>query len=99
MKVLIQKKYIDRANHLCRVMKEVSGVDIKNPHRDRLHVVSRAMVATTLLEEGMTTIQVGQILGKNHATISHYKGLMEVFLSSPGYDAEMELWEKYKKLI
>lgn len=80
-------------------MRKISGVDVANPSQKRMYVVPRAMVARVLVEEGCTTLQAGALLGKNHATISHYKDLMADFQSSPGYEAERELWTKFMNAI
>lgn len=97
--ILIPQRYKDMAENLRQVMLELTGMDVCNPSRERAFVVPRAMVARALASEGMSTIQVGALLGKNHATISHYKDLMADFLSSPGYDAERELWTKFQARI
>lgn len=96
---MIPPRYRERAKHLRGVMRDLSGVDVKNPSRKRIYVVPRAMIAHVLIREGCTTLQVGALLGKNHATITHYKDLMADFLSSPGYEAERELWTKFKNAI
>ena len=97
--ILIPQKYRDLAEKLRQVMLELTGVDACKQTRARAVVVPRAMVAWILVSEGCTTFQAGALLGKNHATISHYKDLMADFLSSPGYDAERELWTKFQERI
>ena len=74
----------------------LSGVDCADKTRKRDVVSVRAMISRVLLAEGYTEFQVGEALGKNRATINHYKGKMRVFLSSPGYEAERELWLKFR---
>ena len=80
-------------------MLEVSGYDVFDKSRDRPVVVARVMVSAVLLDDGLTVMQIGRLLGKNHTTIVHYKGLMNSFMTSPGYGAERDLWEKFKNTI
>lgn len=87
------------AEELRQTMRRVSGADAATKTRERDNVVARAMIAHVLLEMGMTTIQVGALLGKNHATISHYRNLMAAFMSSPGYTVERELWNDFSKAV
>ena len=97
--VLMPQKFKERAKELKEKMKDVSGCDAGANTRERPYVVARAMIAHVLIEEGCTFQQTGQLLGRNHSTIVHYEKNMAAYLSSPGYEAERELWEKFKKEI
>ena len=96
---LIPQRYKDRAKELKEKMKLVSGYDAEASTRERPYVIARTMIAHTLIAEGCTYQQAGQLLGRNHSTIVHYEKNMAAYLSSPGYEAERELWGKFLKEI
>ena len=96
---LIPQKFKQRAKELKEKMKLVSGYDAEANTRERPFVTARTMIAHVLIEEGCTFQQTGQLLGRNHSTIVHYEKNMAAYLSSPGYEAERELWERFKKEI
>ena len=98
-KILIEQSRRDRANELIQIMRSIGNIDATTQSRERVYVVARAMIAKVLIAEGCTTIEVGAMLGRNHATISHYKDLLDNFLTSPGYNAERELWTKFTNQI
>ena len=87
------------AEELRQMMIALSGIDATVATRERSNVVARVMISHVLLAEGLNTSQVGELLGKNHATISHYRHNMEDFLSSPGYKAERELWSDFSEAV
>ena len=87
-----------RAKHLCDVMKELSGIDPMDTSREQDVVTARMMVAVVLRNDGFTTKEIGTLLGRDHATILHYQDRW-LALFMPGWEAERELWEKFKKAI
>ncbi len=97
--MLVTERLLNRADELCSVMESIAGVDVRKETNRRVYVTARVMVAYALLGEGCTENVVGQMLGKNHSTINHYRNKMATFLEAPGYDAERELWGKFKEAI
>ena len=97
--VLVPQKFKRRAKELKEKMKLVSGFDAEASTRERPYVIARTMIAHMLIAEGCTYKQAGQLLGRNHSTIVHYESNMATYLSSPGYEAERELWDKFLKEI
>jgi len=97
--VLMPQRFKERAAELIGKMKKLSGFDAGANTRARPCVVARVMVAHILIAEGCTLHQAGRLLGRNHTTIIHYEKLMTAYLSSPGYDAERELWDRFLKEI
>lgn len=95
---MVQEKYKNRAQELCGIMKDMSGIDPMENTRRRDVVTARMMVAIVLLNEGCTTMDAAELLQKNHSSISLYKERIKL-LDVPGYKAEKELWEKFKKVI
>ena len=95
---MVSEKYTKRTQHLCAVMKELSGVDPLENSRLRDVVSARMMVSMVLIRDGCTTVQIAELLNMNHAAISHYKNRFKL-LSVPGWDVERELWEKFNNAI
>lgn len=91
-------KQRERFEYLCETIKRISGIDPLRDSRKRDNVTVRSMVAWQLIQEGFTTIAVGELFGKNHSTIIHYKDRFLGFFM-PGWEAERELWEKFKQEI
>lgn len=79
------------------MMKEVSGVDPMENSRRRDVVNARMMVAQALYDGGCIETEVARLLGMTHCTINYYRKKVKIFLECPGYDAERELWELFKK--
>lgn len=57
------------------------------------------ILAYQLRKEGIQESIVAQILGKHHCTIRHYVEKMETVLNMPGFKAERETWEIFKKKL
>lgn len=88
-----------RAEYLIAKMNSLVGGDIIGGGRKRELAVGRAIVGHTLIEEGMTEEDAGELLGRNHSTINHYKGKIRDILTLPGYQAEWELYMNFKSEI
>ena len=88
-----------KAKRFCDIMLEISGADPSQERKFRPVVMARVMVAYALLLDGYTENAIGNVLGWDHSTINHYRGKMNDILSSPGYEAERELWEKFRERI
>ena len=94
---LIPKELQVRTVKLCNTLLEVSGLDAFERRRTREAVTARAFLAMELRREGYTVTEIGFALNKNHSTITHYLAIMETILSSPGYETEREIWNKFKE--
>ena len=88
-----------RADELCKVMSELIGFDVLSPTRKREAVTARVMVAHQLRREGVMASDIGRLLGKDHSTIDFYSKKMEVLLTSPGYEAEREIWARFQTRV
>lgn len=85
---------------LCGKMLEISGFDPMERTRRRPVVVARVIVCYVLTSlRRFTEDEVAILFGIDHATVNHYKKRMEDIFSLPGYEAECELWEKFKAVI
>ena len=66
--------------------------------RKRQNVIVRIITANVLLWMGCTEISVGNAMGKDHATIHHYKETLKNWIKYPGfYKEEVTIWNKIKK--
>lgn len=97
--VLIPYTLRVRANDYCKQMEAIAGCDPATERRTRQAVTARTMVCYALLLKGYTEHAIGAIMGWDHSTINHYRKKMYDFLYTPGYDAERELWNKFKTAI
>ena len=95
---MIRKRYIDRARQLCTIMRDITGIDATEDSRRHDVVVARMMIAAVLQNEGCSVSQTGRLLGRTHATIIHYNDMF-LALYLPGWEAERELWERFKQSI
>lgn len=87
-----------RGNHLCKVMREVAGVDPLEKTRRHDVAMARMMVAQQLYDDGYIDRQIGELLGKNRATIHFYRTKM-ASIALPGWGAEQDLWRRFTKAI
>ena len=87
-----------RMEELCDTIQQISGINPRINSRKSDYVSVRSMVAQVLTDEGASESDVGELFGKNHATVAHYKKRM-TFIDSPGWQAEKELWIKFQKAI
>ena len=89
----------ERAEKYCDIMQKIAGVDPLEDTRHRPVVIARTMVANALLQDGYTLHAVGTILGVDHATVNHYRKRFQDIESTPGYEAEREIWNRFKRRI
>lgn len=92
---MISDKKKARFEELCRIMKELSGIDPRENSRKHDVVTTRMMVAYQLMREGFTSLAVGELFGRDHSTVLNYKERW-LALFMPGWEAERELWERFK---
>ena len=66
--------------------------------RKRQNVIVRIITANVLLGMGCTENSVGKAMGKDRATIYHYKETLKTWINYPGfYKEEVTIWNKIKK--
>lgn len=66
--------------------------------RKRQNVIVRVITANVLLGMGCTENSVGKAMGKDRATIYHYKETMNTWFNYPGlYKEEVTIWNKIKQ--
>lgn len=96
---MISEKQRQRVKFLCLKMEEISGLNPMQRTRKRDIVCARMIVAFALRLDGNTLMDIGELLGVDHSTAAFYEWRMRMILNTAGYNAERELWEKFKKEI
>ena len=96
---MIKNSHRELASRLVAVMQEITGIDPIERSRRRDIVAARMMIAYVLAEDGASEIAIGKLLGMHHTTIHYYITDRMKQLSLPGWEAENDLWNKFKKAI
>jgi chromosomal replication initiation ATPase DnaA len=88
------------ASHYIGIMNGLIKDDCRRPSRERKYVNARIVLTHFMYREGLTIERIGQILGRDHSTIVHYRRVMEWVLESPKSDPRlMLLFNKFLKEI
>ena len=95
---MISEAKKERAAYLCSVIKDLSGMDPLEDSRKRDVVSVRMMVAMQLYLEKFREKEIAELLHRDRVSIYHYEERWHA-LYMPGWEAERELWEKFKKAI
>lgn len=78
----------------------ITGADIHEKSRRREVIIARVIFSNALLQSGATIILVGMEVGKDHATIDHYKKLLAKWKSMPRFfPEEIGCWNKLMQTI
>ena len=95
---MIESAKIRRADYFRSVMIDLTGIDPMVRSRKRDSVVTRMIVANELYSEGCTEPQIGEMLGVRACTVHYYRDRM-LNIKCPGWGAELELFELFKRVI
>ena len=81
-----------------RIMEEILGVDeIPLKCRKTEYTWARYIIAYQLLNEGMTEVEVGRHLGKDHSSVNHMKHKMEeALMYQSQYQDVVYMWKQFK---
>lgn len=94
--MVISSKLESRVSQLRDIILDIMGTDPLAQGRKRDLVTARTILACGLYAEGFTETDIGRALRKNHSTVNWYRKRGNQF-SMPGWEAEMDLWEKFKQ--
>lgn len=97
-RTLITPGLRNRTIFLRAVLLELSGLDAFGKDRSRASSTARMMVAQQLYKEGNSELDIARVLGRNHSTIHYYRVKMDL-LNLPGYEAERDIWKKFKERL
>lgn len=90
----------NRCGVLMRYMEEIMGVPIPYVCRESNYVWARAMVAYQMTREGFSTLEIGRMMDKTHATIIHLRDKMRNALKYPIMHQDIiELWTQFQNKI
>lgn len=93
-KALREKMALD--NHI-NMMYDFVKVERDYRSRTREQMMMRVIVANILIDEGFTTHQIGEHMGKDHSTICYLKRQYEAWKAFPSmFKKEMEMYKKIK---
>lgn len=95
---MIESAKTRRAEYFRSVMIDLAGIDPMERSRRRDPVTARMIVANELYSEGCTEPQIGAMLGVRACTVHYYRDRM-LNIGCPGWDAERELFELFKRVI
>lgn len=93
-----RQKLQERFAQCRKAAEECTYEDFFDPTRKRMAVLTRCMVAYTLLKEGYPLLRLQEVFGKNHSTICHMRNKIEIILELPSqYRDEYNIYCNYTK--
>ena len=84
----LARSHAERAEHLKEVMEGIIGEPMDETRTNR-QVWARAIIADELYGEGLTTQVIGELIGRDHSTVTHYRGMVKAMILAP----VMYAWE------
>lgn len=97
--MLIPLYFKKRAKTIANILLETCGLNVFDKRRTREVVTARMIASYQLQTEGLTTTMIGSLIGKDHSTVIFYIKRMQAVLEVPGYEAELELYNTFKKKL
>ena len=93
-------KVANRGEQLLGFMADILGEPVdRHSHKARF-AWARTMIAYQLIQEGYSTIDAGQQIGKDHATITNSNHRMRAALTFPGQYADViDIWKQFQNKI
>lgn len=85
--------------NLSIIVENITGADPLRDGRARPVVESRVLLANVLLAKGYTEHQTGDALGFDHATIHHYKTLLDDARRYGNNPQMLRNWNKLKQIL
>lgn len=90
----------DRFGVLLGYMERIVGFPIQDKSRESSHAWARAMVASQLIDEGFSTVEIGRMMGKDHSTVSYMRKKMRDALAYEcAYKDIVGVWKQFQKMI
>ena len=87
----------NRGETLLQAMADVLGEPVDIDSRRARFVWARTMVAYQLTQEGFTTSEVGEQIGRDHATVSYHNSKMQFVLDHPyAYEDIIDIWKQFQ---
>ena len=90
----------NRGRTLLQVMGQVIGEPVDLESRHARFAWARAMVAYQLTQEGFSTSEVGEQIGRDHATVSYHNSKMRFILDHPyAYKDIVDIWKQFQNRL
>lgn len=90
---------MNKAEQYKSIIESILGRSL-NESRCREDVAGRMCIAYQLMQDGYSTSFVGKMVGRDHATILHYRKCMENCKTFPkAYRYECDMWEEFQKML
>lgn len=71
-----------------------------NNSRSREDVAGRMCIAYQLMQDGYSTTEAGKQVGRDHATVLHYRQCMENCKAYPkAYRIERDMWDEFQNML
>lgn len=93
-------KDIGRGERLFQVMEDIIGEPVKDNSKRPTYVWARAMIGYQMTQEGFSQTEVGEQIGRNHASVSYHNAKMRFVLEHPyAYPDIIHIWKQFQKRI
>ena len=81
------------------IIESILGRELNNS-RKREDVAGRMCIAYQLIQDGYSTNEAGKQIGRDHATVLHYKKCMETCKTYPkAFRYECDMWEEFQNML
>lgn len=89
-----------RFKELLLIAESVAGKGVKTATKERYAVIGRRILAYQLRKEEYTTVKIGKLLNRNHASISCMVAEMENALTFPkAFPEEIQMFNEFQKRL
>ena len=90
---------MNQAENYRNIIESILGRAL-NDSRSREDVAGRMCIAYQLIQDGYSTTEAGKKIGRDHATVLHYKKCMENCKTYPkAYRTECDMWESFQNML
>lgn len=90
---------MSRAETYRDYIEKILGRSLNNS-RSREDVAGRMIIAYQLRADGYSTMEIGRMVGRNHATILYLCKQMQSCIAYPNsYRSEHDMWEEFQNML
>lgn len=89
-----------KACQCLKIMNELVGFDVRDNDRRSERVWARNLLAYKMKDYGLTLGEIGEILCRDHATVSHCQKRAKTAIDRPlMYQDVMEIWNSFQERL
>ena len=93
-------KETGRGERLFQVMEDILGEPVNDNSKRPRYVWARAMIGYQLTQEGFSTTEAGEQIGRDHASVSYHNAKMRFVLDHPyAYPDIIDIWKQFQNRI